>query len=168
MGSIGAGEVLVILLVALIVFGPHRLPEISRKAGELLAKAREMSKSITESFGDEFGDIAAPIKDLKSEYDSTMGHLKSAASSVAGMSIDIPQVSLNPKDILKQKPGDGHVAANGDETSVADVVEDVTVEDVTVEGVTVESAGDAVVAEVVEQGPVSDEGPATSPDEEAS
>ena len=47
MGSLGTGEILVIVLVALIVFGPERLPEITRKAGEWLAKAREMTRSVT-------------------------------------------------------------------------------------------------------------------------
>lgn len=105
---------MVIVLVALIVFGPHRIPEISRKAGELLAKAREMSRSVTESFGEELNGITDPIKDLKGEYDSTMGEMKSAASSVAGMSIEIPEVSLNPKDILKAKP-DEAATETGDE-----------------------------------------------------
>ncbi len=145
MGSIGAGEIFVIVLVALIVFGPHRLPEISRKAGELLAKAREMSKLVTESYGDEFKDIAAPMKDLKSEYDSTMGQMRSAASSVAGMSLDIPEVSLNPRDILKQRSDTGKVAEAEDEAPVVDAV-----------------------AEVVAQDPTDDEGPEASLDEEAS
>lgn len=158
MGSIGAGEILFILLVALIVFGPHRLPEISRKAGELLAKAREMSKAVTESFGDDFNDIAAPIKDLKSDYDSTLGQMKSAASSVAGTTIDIPEVSLNPKDILKQKPDAAKAVETTDEAPVAETVADVSVE----------SAGDAAVAEAVEQDPTGDEESDSSPDEEAS
>ena len=44
MGSLGFGEILVIVFVALIVFGPQRLPEITKKAGQMVAKAREMSR----------------------------------------------------------------------------------------------------------------------------
>lgn len=145
---------MVIVLVALIVFGPHRIPEISRKAGELLARAREMSRSVTDSFGTELDGISAPIKDLKSEYDSTMGEMKSAASSVAGMSIEIPQVSLNPKDILKSKPDAEASAEKVAETpDAAAVLEDGT-------GGTVEAA----VVESDEAGAAS----GASADEEAS
>ena len=96
MGSLGTGEIIVIVLVVLLVFGPERLPEITRKAGQLLARAREMSKSVTDSFDDEYKDVIAPIKDLKSEYDSTMSELKGAAASVGDLSVDIPKIEINP------------------------------------------------------------------------
>lgn len=43
MGSIGAPEILVILVVALLVLGPERLPEAARQAGRMLAELRRMS-----------------------------------------------------------------------------------------------------------------------------
>ncbi len=43
MGSIGAPEILVILVVALLVLGPERLPEAARQAGKVLAEVRRMS-----------------------------------------------------------------------------------------------------------------------------
>jgi sec-independent protein translocase protein TatB len=42
-GSIGAPEILVILVVALIVLGPNRLPEAARQAGRALAEFRRIS-----------------------------------------------------------------------------------------------------------------------------
>jgi len=43
MGSIGAPEILVILVVALLVLGPNRLPEAARQAGRVLAEMRRIS-----------------------------------------------------------------------------------------------------------------------------
>ena len=43
MGSLGAPEILVILVVALLVLGPDRLPEAARQAGRFIAEARRMS-----------------------------------------------------------------------------------------------------------------------------
>jgi Tat protein translocase TatB subunit len=43
MGSIGAPEILVILVVALLVLGPTRLPEAARQAGRVLAEMRRIS-----------------------------------------------------------------------------------------------------------------------------
>ena len=106
MGSLGTGEILVIVLVAIIVFGPHRLPEISRKAGELLAKARQMASSVTQTIDAEYGDLAAPIKDLKGEYDATMSDVKGAASTAAAnLSVDIPKVEMPSFDLKKAVTG---------------------------------------------------------------
>ena len=44
--SLGGGEILVILLVALIVFGPQRLPEIGRQVGKAMREVRKMQDSV--------------------------------------------------------------------------------------------------------------------------
>jgi Tat protein translocase TatB subunit len=98
MGSLGTGEILVIVLVALIVFGPHRLPEITRKAGEWLGKAREMTRAVTDTIDAEYGEVTKPIKDLKGEYDATMGEMKGIASSVTDMSFDLSGSGRQPGD----------------------------------------------------------------------
>ena len=52
MGSLGFPEITVILLIALLVFGPKKLPEIGRSLGhairELKKATREFSSSIEE------------------------------------------------------------------------------------------------------------------------
>ena len=89
MGSLGTGEILVIAVVALIVFGPKRLPELARKAGEMLTKARDATKSVTSALDSEYDGITAPLQDLKSEYDATVKDIKDAASTATGFSVDM-------------------------------------------------------------------------------
>lgn len=43
MFGISGAEVMVILLVALIVLGPDRLPQVARKAGQIFAELRRVS-----------------------------------------------------------------------------------------------------------------------------
>lgn len=43
MGSIGAPEILVILVVALLVLGPNRLPEAARQVGRAMAEMKRIS-----------------------------------------------------------------------------------------------------------------------------
>ncbi len=82
MGSIGFGEIALIAIVALLVFGPDRLPELSRKAGELMAKAREATRSFTDAIDSEFDEATSPIRSLKAEYQATKDELASAAGTV--------------------------------------------------------------------------------------
>ena len=46
MPSLGFGEILVILLVALIVFGPRRLPEMGRTMGRSLREFRRAAADL--------------------------------------------------------------------------------------------------------------------------
>jgi Tat protein translocase TatB subunit len=43
MGNVGGGEVLVILLVALLILGPTKLPEVARQAGRAMAEFRKVT-----------------------------------------------------------------------------------------------------------------------------
>lgn len=45
--GIGPMELILILIVALMVFGPRRLPEIGAAVGKALREFREMSQDIT-------------------------------------------------------------------------------------------------------------------------
>ncbi len=87
MGSLGAGEMVVIAVIALVVFGPQRLPELARKAAELLAKAREATRSLTDALDSEYEGVAAPIKDLKAEYDETMRSIKEIIPATPNLSL---------------------------------------------------------------------------------
>ena len=44
--SLGPAEILVVLLVALIVLGPARLPEAGRQVGKALAEVRRWSSAV--------------------------------------------------------------------------------------------------------------------------
>lgn len=44
MFNVGTGELLVILLVALIVLGPEKLPDAARKIGNVVGELRRMSQ----------------------------------------------------------------------------------------------------------------------------
>ena len=46
MPSLGFGEILVILLVALLVFGPRRLPEMGRTMGRSLREFRRAASDL--------------------------------------------------------------------------------------------------------------------------
>jgi sec-independent protein translocase protein TatA len=44
--NVGPAEILVILFVALIVFGPKRLPEVGRQVGRAMHELRKMQETV--------------------------------------------------------------------------------------------------------------------------
>ena len=44
--NLGPAEILVILVVALLVFGPQRLPEVGRQVGGAMRELRKMQDSV--------------------------------------------------------------------------------------------------------------------------
>ena len=65
--SLGFGETLVILLLAIIVVGPEDLPKMMRKAGQFMGKVRGMANEFKQAF-EEMG-AEAEIAELRKELD---------------------------------------------------------------------------------------------------
>ena len=53
MGSLGMPEILIILVIALIVFGPRKLPELGKSLGKSLAQFRRASEDFKRQWEDE-------------------------------------------------------------------------------------------------------------------
>ena len=59
--SLGWGEILALIVIALFVFGPDRLPKVAKDAGRMLRQLREMANGartqLKSELGPEFADI---------------------------------------------------------------------------------------------------------------
>ena len=53
MGSLGMPEILMILVIALIIFGPRKLPELGKTLGQSLAQFRRASEDFKRQWEDE-------------------------------------------------------------------------------------------------------------------
>jgi len=53
--NIGLGEILLIVLIALVLFGPNRLPEIARSLGEAIKEFKKSVREIKKDAGDTSG-----------------------------------------------------------------------------------------------------------------
>ena len=62
--SIGWGEIVVLALAALFIFGPDRLPTLAKDAAQGLKKVREAITGIREQVSDSMGDDLAELRDL--------------------------------------------------------------------------------------------------------
>lgn len=73
MFNVGIGEIITILLVCLLVFGPERLPEIARQVGRALGKLRLASQGALDQLRDEANLQELNLPDLR------VGSLRSQA-----------------------------------------------------------------------------------------
>ena len=62
--SIGWGEILVVALAALFIFGPERLPSLAKDASRGLRRARTAIKDVRSQVDDVLGDDLAELRDL--------------------------------------------------------------------------------------------------------
>jgi Tat protein translocase TatB subunit len=105
LGSVGFGELLLIGVVALIVFGPHRLPEIARKAGQLMAQARRATREFTDALDAEYDGVSSPLRDLQSEYESTKRQLSDSVAKITDMTVPTPVEKPDESSTEESEPG---------------------------------------------------------------
>lgn len=67
--DVGWGEMLLLAVVALLIFGPEKLPKAAADAGRLVRKLREMAQSAQSDLGATGIDVEGIKNDLKSATD---------------------------------------------------------------------------------------------------
>ncbi|HSJ85073.1 MAG TPA: twin-arginine translocase TatA/TatE family subunit [Acidimicrobiia bacterium] len=63
------GEIIIILLLALVLLGPKRLPELAKQLGEWTAELRSAARDIRRGLEAEVADIKQAGEDLKAPLD---------------------------------------------------------------------------------------------------
>ena len=104
--GIGPLELVLILVVALLVFGPDKLPEIGAKLGKGVRELRQLSREISQGVN----TLTEPIDELRKPLDDTakvMGEISAGAAALR-----------NPAQAL-QNSLEKQLAAPGVEPAVA-------------------------------------------------
>jgi sec-independent protein translocase protein TatA len=74
-GSIGPAELILIFVIALLVFGPKKLPEIGRSVGKALREFKKTSEEIKSRIEEEID--ASEIKDIRKDIQAGVDDLRS-------------------------------------------------------------------------------------------
>lgn len=107
MFGIGAQELIVILVVALVVFGPKRLPELARSLGKGLAEFRRASSDLRGSFQETEQSIKAPLEastNQPPEPAQAGTNLEDSAPASPAKTATAPGTQAEPK--TDAQPGD--------------------------------------------------------------
>jgi len=82
-GNLTFSEIITILVIILIVFGPNRLPELARKLGQFMTAARKAATSLQQQISEDYGEALEPLKDVRAELQETRRALTESARSAA-------------------------------------------------------------------------------------
>lgn len=74
--GMGPGEVLLILVIALVIFGPGRLPEIGAQVGRGIREFRRMSSDITSDLTREMNMDDGDVRQTYSEIRDTLSSVR--------------------------------------------------------------------------------------------
>jgi TatA/E family protein of Tat protein translocase len=102
-GSIGPMELILIFVVALLVFGPKKLPEIGRSVGKALREFKKTSDEIKGRIEEEIE--ASELKDIRKDIQSGVDDLRSSVTKVASDITSVPEEIT--KDIKDHETGEG-------------------------------------------------------------
>jgi TatA/E family protein of Tat protein translocase len=92
LGSIGMPELIIIFVIALIIFGPRKLPELGRSLGKSLAEFKRASNELRSTLEEEIR-----LEDQRSALDARKAAAQaSTASQPASAATGAPEASAEP------------------------------------------------------------------------
>jgi Tat protein translocase TatB subunit len=109
--DISGGELLIILVVVFLVFGPEKMPEMARKAGRLMNQMKKASTDLTNEFKKETSvlqnEINAAHNKIDEQVDSVRREVnRTKAQVVSDMNVETDTETITP-DIT---PGEETIA----------------------------------------------------------
>jgi TatA/E family protein of Tat protein translocase len=110
MGQLGFTEMLVIFVVALLVFGPKKLPELGKSLGKGIREFRKATNELKSTWEEQVKDIQAPLDDVKRDLHEMSRDVKSDLYK----SVESEHAETSPKPA----PEPSHSAAQPAESAI--------------------------------------------------
>ena len=70
--NIGVPGLILILVLALIIFGPKKLPEIGKAVGQTLSEFKKSAKELTSDAVEEIEEVKKEVKEQKEDIEEVV------------------------------------------------------------------------------------------------
>jgi len=72
MFGLGIGEILIILVIAFLLFGPKQLPEVARQVGKAVKGFKETADDLRKSVEPEINMIQQEVKTVEQDFQASL------------------------------------------------------------------------------------------------
>ena len=93
MFGLGAGEILIILVLAFLLFGPKQLPEVGRQVGKAVKGLKETADDLRKSVEPEVNLIQQEVKMAEQDLEASMKEAEEEVNTITKSEQGEPKAS---------------------------------------------------------------------------
>ena len=104
MGSVGTPEILLILVIALLLFGPQKLPELGKSLGRAIREFKKASSELQETIEREVEEVGRQVKEAPTSKPTSPSSSGLPPGAMPPPSMPMPAPVPEATEVAKSEP----------------------------------------------------------------
>ena len=100
MGPLGWTEMVVIFIIALVVFGPEKLPDLAKTAAKGLRQFRRATDDLKASWHEHIRDVDNPVNEIKQTFQEAKADMEEVSAKL--MEEEFPALADTPQEPMPE------------------------------------------------------------------